>query len=94
MIEPKQGNSGAREWLERRGEGIFHLGYVVDGPPVAPPGIKACFETLDTRVDGRPAIIHLDTVDRLGYFVELTHRKVSDGLIRWIDSDEATLNMR
>jgi methylmalonyl-CoA/ethylmalonyl-CoA epimerase len=86
MIEPGVGQGNAMEWLHTRGEGIFHLGYATDDLEQRPGGTEVCFETLDTRTpDGRVAIIHLDTVEQLGYYVELTHRPLAEKLSRWID---------
>ena len=82
MIEPGIGNSNAKEWLETRGEGIFHLGYATDDLDQRPGGVGVCFESLDTRLpSGKSAIIHLDTVDQLGYFVELADRALADKTI-------------
>jgi hypothetical protein len=87
MIEPGIGKSNAREWLEMRGEGIFHLGYSTDDLDQRPGGVEVCFETLDTHTaDGRCAVIHLDTVRQLGYFVELSDAPLVERLCRWIDS--------
>jgi len=90
MIEPGIGEANAMEWLRTRGEGIFHLGYATDDLGQRPGGVGVCFETLETlTADGRPAVIHLDTVDQLGYFVELADRPMADGLMRWIDAETA-----
>lgn len=87
MIEPGMGQTNAREWLETRGEGIFHLGYATDDLAQRPGGASVCFETLETlTVDGKPAIVHLDTVAQLGYFVELCDRPLADRLCAWVDS--------
>lgn len=87
LIEPGIGQSNAREWLETRGEGIFHLGYATDDLDQRPGGVAVCFESLDTRLpSGKPAIIHLDTVDQLGYFLELADRALAERLSRWIDA--------
>lgn len=87
MIEPGIGQSNAKEWLSTRGEGIFHLGYATDDLTQRPGGVEACFETLSTLTDqGTPAIVHLDTVQQLGYFVELADRALTDRLCSWIDS--------
>jgi hypothetical protein len=86
MIEPGEGLGNAREWLETRGEGIFHLGYATDDLEQRPGGLPVVFETLDSlTAEGRPAVIHLDTVRLLGYFVELSDRALVDKLSRWID---------
>lgn len=86
MVEPGTGQSNAREWLETRGEGIFHLGYATDDLDQRPAGVEVCFETLSNRTaEGKPAVIHLDTVDQLGYFVELADRALAENLCRWID---------
>ena len=90
MIEPGVGEGNAMEWLRTRGEGIFHLGYATDDLEQRPGGAEVCFETLDTRTpDGRVAIVHLDTVEQLGYYVELTHRPLAEQLSRWIDDRDA-----
>ena len=86
MIEPGEGQSTAKEWLRTRGEGIFHLGYATDDLDQRPGGVQVCFESLDTRTaDGKCAVIHLDTLEQLGYYVELSDRALADNLSRWID---------
>ena len=86
MIEPGIGQSNAREWLDTRDEGIFHLGYATDRVEQRPDGVEVCFESLDNRLpSGGPAIVHLDTVSQLGYFVELADRGMASRLARWID---------
>jgi hypothetical protein len=86
MVEPGVGEANAMEWLRTRGEGIFHLGYATDDLEQRPGGVESAFETLDTlTADGRPAIVHLDTVAQLGYFVELSDRALVERLCRWID---------
>jgi len=86
MVEPGIGNSNAREWLETRGEGIFHLGYATDDLTQRPDGVEVCFESFGaTLPDGRAAVIHLDTVERLGYFVELSDRALVNKLNGSID---------
>lgn len=79
MIEPGLGEGNAKEWLNTRGEGIFHLGYATDDLGQRPEGIEVCFETLSAlTANGRPAVIHLDTVAQLGYFVELSDKPLVD----------------
>jgi hypothetical protein len=86
MIEPGLGEGNAKEWLATRGEGIFHLGYATDDLDQRPEGVEVCFESLGALTsDGRPAVIHLDTVAQLGYFVELTDRPLANKLNAWID---------
>lgn len=86
MVEPGIGQSNAREWLETRGEGIFHLGYATDDLDQRPGGAEVVFETLDVKLpSGKSAVIMLDTVDQLGYFVELADRSIADKLSGWID---------
>lgn len=88
MIEPCIGLTNAREWLEERGPGIFHLGFMTDDVGQRPDGVQVCFETLDNRQpSGAPQVVHLDTVDRLGYFVELTARPMALGLVRRIETE-------
>jgi hypothetical protein len=86
MIEPGLGEGNAKEWLRTRGEGIFHLGYATDDLDQRPEGVEVCFESRGAlTADGRPAVIHLDTVDKLGYFVELTDRPLAIRLNAAID---------
>lgn len=86
MIEPVLGEGNAKEWLETRGEGIFHLGYAVDDLSWRPQGVECVFESWGaTLPDGEPAVIHLDTVAELGYFVELSDRALVERLNAGID---------
>ena len=74
LVEPGLGNGPAGEFLEARGEGIFHVGYATDDPTQRPSGISACFEVLSSiRPDGTFGIVYLDTLELLGFFVELVH---------------------
>lgn len=91
LIEPGVGETNAKEWLNTRGEGIFHLGYAVDDVAMLPTGASVCFETLDQHMpDGKPMLVHLDTVGELGYFLELADRRMVDGLNAAIDRFAAT----
>jgi len=86
MVEPGLGAGNAREWLETRGEGIFHLGYATDDLTQRPGGAPVCFESFGaTLANGDPAVIHLDTVAALGYFVELSDRALVGRLNGAID---------
>lgn len=88
MVEPGSGQSSASEWLATRGEGIFHLGYATTNLEQRPAGAQVCFETIDNlNALGQPAIIHLDTVTQLGYFVELADAQLAKRLAQWIDGD-------
>ena len=90
MVEPGLGEGNAKEWLRTRGEGIFHLGYAVDDMRRRPEGVECVFETLGSRLaNGDPAVIHLDTVDQLGYFVELSDRAMVQKLNAMIDENIA-----
>lgn len=85
MIEPGIGKGNAKEWLETRGEGIFHLGVAVDDVRIRPTDLEVVFEVLTQRQpDGSPAIIHLDTVSALGYFTEVAYRPMADRLDTWV----------
>ena len=86
MIEPVVGHGNAREWLEMRGEGIFHLGYAVDDLSQRPDGVECVFESWGAKMpNGDPAVIHLDTVEQLGYYVELSDRALVNRLNATID---------
>lgn len=86
MIQPVIGEGNAKEWLETRGEGIFHLGYAVDDLTQRPGGAECVFESWGaTLANGDAAVIHLDTVAELGYFVELSDRALVERLNAGID---------
>ncbi len=86
LVEPGLGAGNAREWLETRGEGIFHLGYATDDLSQRPGGVPVCFESFGaTLPNGDAAVIHLDTVQQLGYFVELSDRALVASLNNAID---------
>jgi 4-hydroxyphenylpyruvate dioxygenase-like putative hemolysin len=88
MVEPGRGQSSASEWLAARGEGIFHIGYATTNLEQRPGGAQVCFETIDNLTEsGQPAIVHLDTLAELGYFVELADADLAERLARWIDGD-------
>lgn len=86
LIQPVIGEGNAKEWLETRGEGIFHLGYAVDDLSQRPEGVECVFESWGATVDnGEAAVIHLDTVPMLGYFVELADRALVNKVNATID---------
>jgi catechol 2,3-dioxygenase-like lactoylglutathione lyase family enzyme len=81
MIEPCVGETNAMEWLRTKGTGMFHIGVAVDDVRIRPEDFEVVFEVKSqTQPDGSPAIIHLDTVNLLGYFIELTYRPLADAL--------------
>lgn len=75
FIEPIGGDSTWREWLERRGPGVHHLGFFIDDIAVARTNLEQA---------GFPAVQHgdwetgkyayMDTEKRLGAYVELLQR--------------------
>ena len=88
MIEPGVGEGNAREWLQRRGEGIFHIGVAADDIRARPLDTEIVFEVQTQRQpDGSPAIVHLDTVDSLGFFLELAWRPMAERLDAWVRSE-------
>lgn len=81
MIEPGIGEANAMEWLRTRGAGMFHVGVAVDDVRHRPQDIEVVFEVMSqTQPDGSPAIVHLDTVPMLGYFIELAFKPLADSL--------------
>jgi methylmalonyl-CoA/ethylmalonyl-CoA epimerase len=81
IIEPGVGNGNAMEWLQTRGPGMFHVGVAVDDVRIRPDDLEVVFEVKSqTQPDGSPAIVHLDTVTQLGYFIELAYRPLADAL--------------
>ena len=84
MVEPDAGQGVHRHWLETRGEGIFHLGFVADDISVRPADVEVAFESLDDQ--GKPRVIMLDTVELLGYYVELAGHELVTTLNKAIDA--------
>lgn len=81
MIEPGLGEGTARDWLQTRGPGMFHVGIAVDDIRERPADLDVVFEVRSqTQPDGSPAIIHLDTVALLGYYLELAYRPLAEAL--------------
>ena len=92
LIEPGRGHSTAREWLDRRGRGVFHLGFITDDLTQRPFGAEVCFESFGRlSAAGGPAVIHLDTVAALGYFIELSDRPLVESLMRWVQSEDPAI---
>lgn len=86
IVQPVVGEGNTREWLETRGEGIFHLGYAVDDLSQRPDGVECVSESWGaTPPDGGAAVIHLDTVAQLGYYLELSDRALVNRLNAGID---------
>lgn len=81
LVAPDKGNSTAREWLEMRGECLFHLGFSVDDVMVHSPRWPVCFQPLEALTfQGAPTIVHLDTVAEFGFHVELSHHSLVERL--------------
>lgn len=92
LVEPVIGEGNAKEWLNTRGEGIFHLGYAVDDMNQRPCGAECVFESWGARMEnGEAAVIHLDTMATLGHYTEFTHRPTADALNATIDRELARL---
>ena len=75
LIEPLDGPSIHADWLEERGEGFHHVGYVVASVKQTSAEIEAAGHPAIARIhsfgaagDGRAA--YYDTVDALGFLVE------------------------
>ena len=91
LIEPGIGHTNAREWLDAKGDGIFHLGYAVDDVTALPEGASVCFESLNADApESPPMVVHLDTAEELGYFLELADRRMVDKLNATIDAFAAS----
>ena len=62
------------------------MGYAVDDMTQRPGGAACVFESWGATLDnGDAAVIHLDTVAALGYFVELSDRRLVDRVNAGID---------
>jgi catechol 2,3-dioxygenase-like lactoylglutathione lyase family enzyme len=82
LVEPGRGDTPAADFLNTRGEGVFHLGYAVDDPLALPPGTEVCFEVLSLD----PPIVYLDTLQELGFYIELVPRPIAKQLIAAVEA--------
>jgi methylmalonyl-CoA/ethylmalonyl-CoA epimerase len=76
LIEPLRGPTIYGEWIERHGYGLHHLGTVVDDVAEGIRRMEAAgFELIQSGagygLDGDGGYAYFDTLDRLGYVVEL-----------------------
>ena len=86
LVEPGLGRGPAGEYLDSRGEGVFHVGYATDDPTQRPGGVAPCFEVHPTiRPDGTHGIVYLDTLDTLGFFVELVDRPMAERIVELVE---------
>ena len=75
LLQPLSGDDILREWLDRRGEGLHHLGYRVgslDGTiaAMAEAGYACLQHGYGFGVDGSGGFAYFDTEPELGYLVE------------------------
>ena len=90
LVEPGLGHGPAGEYLSRFGPGVFHVGYATDDPTQTPGGFRPCFEVHPTRrPDGSFGIVYLDTLDSLGFFVELVERASAERVIATVEAFES-----
>jgi hypothetical protein len=76
----------AAEWLNAKGFGVFYLCYSVDKMEPEAYEASVVFEMLNRLTGaGKPATVHLDTCDILGYFMELADRTFVERLEAWLD---------
>ena len=75
LLQPLDGPSILDEWLARRGEGLHHLGYLVDSVDETIDAMResgyACVQHgYGFNADGSGAFAFFDTENELGYLVE------------------------
>jgi methylmalonyl-CoA/ethylmalonyl-CoA epimerase len=75
LIEPIQGPSIHADWLAERGEGVHHLGYVVESLDRTTAEMEAAGHSAVARIhsfgaDGDGAAAYYDTSDALGFLIE------------------------
>jgi len=89
LVEPGVGEGIAKEWLQRRGEGIFHLAFGTGDLWQRPGGAEVIFANLDrVQHDGHPEIVMLDTEAELGWYMELMPQSLAVTMNARIRSDE------
>jgi catechol 2,3-dioxygenase-like lactoylglutathione lyase family enzyme len=75
LIEPVEGPSIHADWLEKRGEGLQHVAYVVESLERITAEMEAAGHPAVARIhsfgaDGDGAAAYFDTADSLGFLVE------------------------
>jgi hypothetical protein len=75
VIEPLTGPSIHADWLDERGEGFHHVGYVVGSLEQTTAEMEAAGHPVIARIhsfgaDGDGAAAYYDTADSLGFLVE------------------------
>jgi len=75
LLQPLDGDDILREWLERRGEGLHHLGVLVDSvdetiAAMHARGIACVQHGYGFGSDGSGAFAYFDTERELGYLIE------------------------
>jgi hypothetical protein len=75
LIQPLDGLSVHADWLEERGEGFHHVGYVVRSLEQTTAEMEAAGHPAIARIhsfgaDGDGAAAYYDTADALGFLVE------------------------
>jgi methylmalonyl-CoA/ethylmalonyl-CoA epimerase len=85
LVEPTRGDWTAAEWLETRGEGIYHLGYTVTDLPATLDRLAALgvVPELLGHDAGTPIFAYLDPEPMCGVTVELVGSHLPQ---RWIDA--------
>jgi hypothetical protein len=75
LIQPLDGPSVHADWLEERGEGFHHVGYVVRSLEQTTAEMEAAGHPAIARIhsfgaDGDGAAAYYDTADALGFLIE------------------------
>ena len=85
FIEGGPTSNPASDWIKKHGEGIYHLGYSAD-PGKSGMDAVQCFKILDHPLEnGAPYAVYLNTVDELGYYLELIEPRRANALVKWIE---------
>lgn len=84
ILQPLGGSTPHQEWLDEQGEGLHHVGYVVDSVPegvaaFAAEGIEVIASGRGFGPDVSGSFAYLDTLATLGMIVELIEPPTSLG---------------
>jgi hypothetical protein len=82
LLQPLEGEDILSEWLERRGEGLHHLGYEVHSldetiERMAEAGYECIQHGYGFGADGSGGFAYFDTERELGYLVEAVEQATS-----------------
>jgi len=91
LVQPTIGSFTAKTFLEERGEGIYHLGYLVEDMTSTLDRASALGIGVDWMLpsDRGPLAVYLDSRETMGVHLELVHPSMVRLVENLLEKDEA-----